>query len=183
MLKSGVGSSVLCAGCHKSFKRHATHIALNSACAEHYTDNLHNETAAIQNSFRNSSSGISNRTKATKKSPLLSSGINQNPSVSTSCKRSPATLPDKSDDAEDTDDVAFHSFDQPSYIDDLCVEIHEDNIHSDKTMATDEEDDQPDESVLKLYEELFQLRSNPFGLERFSKEEKSISSFFSFSRN
>ncbi len=35
-----------------------------------------------------------------------------------------------------------------------------------------EEEDQSDRTILDLYEKLFLLRSNPLGLERFSREEK-----------
>ncbi len=48
------------------------------------------------------------------------------------------------------------------------------NVHADDqdVSESDKEECQADHSVLDLYEKLFKLRSNPFGLERFSREEK-----------
>ena len=52
--------------------------------------------------------------------------------------------------------------------DDQTAALNIDDDH----LESDEEEEQPDESVLHLYEELFLLRSNPLGLEQFSREEK-----------
>ncbi|KAI2511944.1 hypothetical protein MHU86_2460 [Fragilaria crotonensis] len=64
------------------------------------------------------------------------------------------------EDADSIDDGAIPSFDDgASDILHDCSEIRDDEV-------------QPDESVLRLYEELSLLRSNPLGLDRFTREEK-----------
>jgi hypothetical protein len=71
--------------------------------------------------------------------------------------------PEKSNsiiNADSINDGAIPSFDDgASDILDDSSEIHDDEV-------------QPDESVLRLYEELSLLRSNPLGLDRFTREEK-----------
>ncbi len=71
--------------------------------------------------------------------------------------------PEKStliEDADSNNDEAIPSFDDgASDIFDDGSEISDDEV-------------QADESVLRLYEELSLLRSNPLGLVRFSREEK-----------
>jgi hypothetical protein len=45
------------------------------------------------------------------------------------------------------------------------------NIDDDR-LESDKEEEQPHESVLHSYKELFLIQSNPLGLERFSREKK-----------
>ncbi len=47
-----------------------------------------------------------------------------------------------------------------------------DNVDVEDASKSEGQEGQPDCSVLDLYEKLFSLRSNPFGLERFSCKEK-----------
>jgi hypothetical protein len=54
----------------------------------------------------------------------------------------------------------------------LPFDDHDPDAVDDSASGSKEEEDQPDRSVLDLYEKLFLLRSNPLGLERFSREEK-----------
>ena len=54
----------------------------------------------------------------------------------------------------------------------LPFDDHDPDADDDSASGSKEEEDRPDRSVLDLYETLFLLRSNPLGLQRFSREEK-----------
>jgi hypothetical protein len=54
----------------------------------------------------------------------------------------------------------------------LPFDDHDPNAVDDSASGSNEEEDQPNWSVLDLYEKLFLLQSNPLGLERVSCEEK-----------
>jgi len=203
MLHLGAGSSIVCAGCLKSFKRHATHIALNAACAKHYTDKVADKNRADagalhSNRSRNNSINTHQNTAATKNDCEDNVGFNSSDQSSSDILPGDDEcmeifvddiLPDDvdvlPDDDNDTLLLPDHDNDIPLPDDDDDVQFDdEDDVQLDDvdkqattdkngTVSTDEEDfQQPDESVLKLYEELVLLRANPFGLERFSRDEK-----------
>ena len=136
-----------------SYKRLSTHISQNASCANHYTNRV-DKTSSVATA--------QNSCPTTNDSQLFSSTFNQRRS-SSSGRKAPANKKEQLNEVpSNNDDEEFPPFDDQT----AASNIDDDHLES------DEEEDQPDESVLHLYEELFLLRSNPLGLERFSREEK-----------
>jgi hypothetical protein len=152
MSKAGSGFDV-CGGCHKSYKRLSTHISQNASCANHYTDSVDKMSSVTT---------AQNSCPTTNNSQSFSSAFNQRRS-SSSGRKAPANKKEQLNEVpSNNDDEEFPPFDDQT----AASNIDDDHLESDK------EEDEPDESVLHLYEELFLLRSNPLGLEQFSREEK-----------
>jgi hypothetical protein len=139
-----------CVGCLKTFKRLLTHLAQNAACASHYA--AHDKSAAtilsIPNDGHLNSSHVS---EGATRSRL---------NVSSSSSRGLHEL-----HAEDVNEL------EENFVvdDDAFPNVH---VDDQDVSESEKEECKADHSVFDLYEKLFMLRSNPLGLERFSREEK-----------
>jgi hypothetical protein len=174
-MSSGV-SGVLheCAGCHRMFKRLASHIVQSPMCQQVYVT-CQDDIVPPAGGESNVSTGLSSR----RSTRLLSSTLlprtagNTNSLGSCNDVRSPpgdvcagedSTIQQTEyvdDDIEvDDDDGAFGSSDDPPPWS---------NEYADNSV---EKEGEPNKFVKKLYEELLEARANPLGLDRFSCEEK-----------
>lgn len=114
MRQSGPGF-VVCAGCHKSYKRLSTHITQNAACAMHYTtnDTAHNTAplATTHNTCQNSS--VTSNVPTMSRFSSSVQAVNRN--FSSSRERNKMTYsPEKNNSIEDADSIndgAIPSFD------------------------------------------------------------------------
>ena len=144
-------SSTLCAVCHKSFKRLSTHIAQSPICEQLYTTCIDVGPPVRDNSAAKTPSA--RRSNPTTQ-PRLAINV-------TGCVQlGKDTLPERDENEVDHDN-------ETPYL--------EDSFPLDDDSPTDtllDEDGEPNKCVFKLYEELRELRSNPLGLDRFSREEK-----------
>jgi hypothetical protein len=174
----GGGTSSQCARCHKMFRRLSTHIAQNPICEQLYTRShdfiscsVSNNVATQSLELRRSGPCLSNDLPSVThphvgslssirktangslagKTNVLSSRGNASSGVATSKEK---ILEDK--------------------IEDYCNDVGNDALHWNNEEEDHHVDEEgaPDRCVLKLYEELRELRSNPLGLDRFSREEK-----------
>ena len=143
--------SNLCAVCHKSFKRLSTHIAQSPICEQLYTTCVDVGPPVVDNcAAKTLSARRSNATTQPRLASIVTGGV----------RLGKDTLPERDENEVDHDNGT-------TYLDD--------SFPLDDDSATDtllDEDGEPNKCVFKLYEELRELRSNPLGLDRFSREEK-----------
>jgi hypothetical protein len=147
MSKAGSGFDV-CGGCRKSYRRLSTHIAQNASCANQNTQRhrVHNTSSVAT---------TTNSRPPTNTSPLFVPAFNQHSSYlgrkhqhsSSSSGRKQAPFHEK----EKLNDVPSDNIDDefPPFDDQTASDIDDDRLE------TDEEEVQPDESVLHFYKKLF----------------------------
>jgi hypothetical protein len=155
-----------CAGCLKTFKRLLTHLAQNAACASHYAAHDKQSAPKVLSIPRND--GHLNT------SNVSEGATRSHPNVSSSSFRG-LLLAKESRTTFGEADNELHVEDVDEFEDDFVVDDDEfPYIHVDNqgVSQSEKEECQADHSVSDLYEKLFKLRSNPLGLERFSREEK-----------
>ena len=163
-------SSVHCVGCTKLFKRLSTHIAQNAGCAAHYncghTSTAHKESARTptllndRNFLREAASStcLNYRSSSSRcgLQPVRKSVIvGDNNKLNVNEVNNDFVV-----DGDDDNFIAFADNDPDIPIDQDVLENEEDT------------ECQADHSVFDSYKKLLKLRSNPLGLERFSREEK-----------
>ncbi|KAI2500732.1 hypothetical protein MHU86_13760 [Fragilaria crotonensis] len=193
---SGITSSSRCAGCHRLFKRLSTHIAQSPICEQLYTtchefisgSVLRNNDAATQSSPLRRSGRLSSNDLSSVTHPL---------SGNLSSTRKPANGPAltrktnvQSSKVDASSGIARTSKER-CFEDGKIEDDREDGFPSlDDALPWNNEEKiltltekAPDRCVLKLYEELLELRSNPLGLDRFSREEKVHIELLHFSRS
>jgi hypothetical protein len=162
--------SVHCVGCTKLFKRLSTHLAQNAGCAAHYycghTSTAHNESATTP-IIPNNSNFLREATSSTCLN-LRSSSSHCGLLPVRKCvivgdnKLRVRNVNEVNDDFVVDGDDNFVAF-----------EDNHPDVPVDHDVLENEEDKcQADHSVFDSYEKLLKLRSNPLGLERFSREER-----------
>ena len=165
-MSSGLSSGAFeqCAGCHKSFKRLATHIVQSSICEQVYLTR--------QDDIRpdGGESDAPTRRSSTRSTRWVSSNNSLPPTIgSVTCNDVPSASGDASsgkastiqaehilDEIEEDHDNGFPSLDD-----------HGPWNNKESDTPVDQEGE-PNKCVMKLYEELLELRSNPLGLDRFT---------------
>jgi hypothetical protein len=156
-----------CRGCRKPFKRLSTHIAQNAVCAGHYGTTAHKSSLPIPNNIHANTYAQGARTRLDLDS--YSCQFDSHPILRKSAANTGRDkLPPVADENEVEDD--FMVDDDNDVV--LPFDDYDPDAVDDSASGSKEEEDRPDRSVLDLYEKLFLLRSNPLGLERFSREEK-----------
>ena len=156
-----------CRGCRKPFKRLSTHIAQNAVCAGHYGTTAHKSSLPIPNNIHANTYAPGARTRLDLDS--YSCQFDSHPILRKSAANTGRDkLPPVADENEVEDD--FMVDDDNDVV--LPFDDYDPDAVDDSASGSKEEEDRPDRSVLDLYEKLFLLRSNPLGLERFSREEK-----------
>jgi Plavaka transposase len=162
-----------CAGCHKSFKRLSTHIALTPTCSQVYA------TTGQQDDIPPDAGGESNvptRRSSTRRTRLDSlNSLPRTTNAPVMCND--VQLP--SGDAsvgigitiQQQEDVHNHIEDHYENGGFASLDEHLPWSDDDADTSLDKEGD-PNKCVMKLYEELLESRANPFGLDRFTREEK-----------
>ena len=158
-----------CVGCQRHFKRLGSHLAQNAACEAHYTRFLNDKSSAP--AIPDSISNIGDAT-AGSQDFLFQVGIRNRSRLknlrSTNSSRSGARVEDVNDVVDEDDDEFVFDVDLDND-DAFGADI---NVDAEADVSEHTEEEGPDGSVLDLYLKLFKLRSNPLGLERFSREEK-----------
>jgi len=171
-------TSTFCAVCRKSFKRLSTHIAQSPICEQLYTTRIdvggpqhhvgEDRTASSSRRIHDDSTPSSSRSHdpyllSNPNGSLSHTGDTMQFNITTLQEPRHETYGHRDDDEEvvvDDDDDDNPNWDEgfPS-----------DNSTTDASFDHDEE---ANKCVLSLYKELRALRSNPLGLDRFSREEK-----------
>ena len=159
-----MSTSDVCVGCQKPFKRLATHLAQNAGCASHYSAN-DISAAAISTISNDGRVNTSNVSQGATRSRLNWSSTSSRGLLSV--KESGAISGEVNDELR-VEDV--NEFEDDFVGDDDAPH----NVHVDDQDVSEKEEEecQADHSVFNLYEKMFKLRSNPLGLDRFSREEK-----------
>jgi hypothetical protein len=155
-----------CVGCLQTFKRLLSHLAQNAVCALHYA--VHDKSAATILSIVPNDDHL-NTSHVSKGATCSCLNVSSSSSCCLLLGKESGTIFGEADNNE------LHVEDVNKFEDDFVVDDDAyPNVHADDqdVSESDKEECQADHSVLDLYEELFKLRSNPFGLERFSREEK-----------
>ncbi len=163
-----------CLGCRKSFKRLSTHIAQSAVCAAHYGKTAHKSSLPIPNNIHQNTYALQG---ACTRLDLNSSA--QHDSFPIPLTRKSAVnagrgnLPPVAEENVVKDDfMVDDDYDVVLPCDDHFPDVADESASESKEEEDEEEGEgQPDRSVLNLYEELLLLRSNPLGLERFSRVE------------
>ena len=157
-----------CFVCQKSFKRLFAHLAQSAACKSHYML-AHDDKEAPPLTLPT----IPNNDHVYTSTVLQGASRGARPNLWCSSSRglhkvreSGAVVGEADDElrVEDVNDV-----DEDFVVDD---DGFPDGDADDQDVSETEEEEGPDLSVLDLYLKLFQLRANPLGLARFSREEK-----------
>ena len=171
-MSSGV-SGVLheCAGCHKSFKRLASHIVQSPMCEQVYV--TCQDDIPPDGGESNVSTGLS----STRSTRWVSSNV-----LPCTVTRGPVTCNDVPLPSGDASAGMGSTIQQQEHIHDNIEEDHEDGGFAsldDPLPWSDEDADtsfdkegEPNKCFMKLYKELLEARANPLGLDRFSSEEK-----------
>jgi hypothetical protein len=154
-----------CFVCQKSFKRLFAHLAQSAACKSHFMlahDDKEAPPATLPTIPNNDQVYTSN----------VSQGASHGSRPNLWCSSSRGLLQDRESGAVvgEADDELRVEEDVNDVDDDFVVD--DDGFPDDDADDQDVSEEGPDLSVLDLYLKLFQLRANPLGLARFSREEK-----------
>jgi hypothetical protein len=147
------------------FKRRLIHLAQNVVCASHYA--VHDKSAATILIIPTSNDHLNT-------CHVLEGATCSRLNVSLSSSRGLLLGKESGTIFGEADNNALHVKDVNEFEDDFVVDDDAfPNVHADDQVVSesDKEECQAVHSVLDLYEKLFQLRSNPLGLERFYRQE------------
>ena len=162
-----------CLGCRKSFKRLSTHIAQSAVCAAHYGNTAHKSSLPIPNDIHQNTYALQGaRTRLNLNSSAQHDSFPIPLTRKSAVNAGRGNLPPVAEENVVEDDfMVDDDYDVVLPCDDHFPDVADESASESKE-EEEEEEDKPDRSVLNLYEELLLLRSNPLGLERFSREEK-----------
>jgi hypothetical protein len=148
-----------CAVCGKSFKWLGSHLARSLACGSFYMPHRADTDECHGNAGSNVSEGADHDTRPNLRSSLYST-------LHHTTRRGEAEGNPPIIDANGVDDEGFVVIDEDDDFPD--GDVDEEDVPTDAS----EGEEGPDAGVLDLYLKLFQLRDNPLGLARFSREEE-----------